>query len=76
MEEVSVSSSSPCKGGTLRASGLTEQPGIIVVAIKRASGKMLFNPNAEEKLEAGDSVIALAEAQQLKEIERRLRGEG
>lgn len=75
MEEVAVSAASPCRGVTLRASGLYEQPGIIVVAIKRASGKMLFNPAAEEKLEAGDSVIALAEAPQLKEIERRLRGE-
>ncbi len=75
MEEVSVASSSPCRGVTLRASGLCEQPGIIVVAIKQASGRMLFNPNAEEKLEAGDSVIALAEAPQLREIERRLRGE-
>ena len=75
MEEVSVSVSSPCRGGTLRASGLTEQPGIIVVAIKRASGEMLFNPPPEERLEAGDSIIALAEAPQLKEIERRLHGE-
>jgi len=76
MEEVSISVSSPCRGGTLRASGLCEQPGIIVVAIKHASGKMRFNPPADERLEAGDSVIALAETAQLKEIERRLRGEG
>jgi voltage-gated potassium channel len=76
MEEVTVPASSPCTGGTLRASGLIGQPGIIVVAIKRVSGKMLFNPGADETLEAGDSVIALAEAPQLKEIERRLRGTG
>lgn len=76
MEEVIVSTSSPWKGVSLQNSGLSAQPGIIVVAIKRASGKMLFNPSAHEVIEAGDSVIALAEAPQLKEIERRLRGGG
>jgi len=46
-----------------------------VVAIKRTSGKMIFNPSPEERIEAGDSLVALAEALQLKEIERRVRGE-
>lgn len=59
---------------TLRDSGLWEQPGVIIVALKRASGVMRFNPGSEEKIEAGDSLIALAEAPQLKEIERRVRG--
>jgi len=73
MEEVTISATSPSAGLTLRASGLSGQPGIIIVAIKRASGKMVFNPAAEEVIEVGDRLIALAEAPQLKEIERRLR---
>lgn len=73
MEEVSITAASLSKGRTLREAGLSEQPGIIIVAIKRASGRMLFNPQPEERLAVGDSVIALAEAPQLKEIERRLR---
>ena len=75
MEEIAVPAVSPCKGMSLHATGLCEQPGVIVVAIKRASGKMLFNPAPTEKIEVGDSLIALAEAPQLKEIERRVRGE-
>jgi voltage-gated potassium channel len=74
LEEIGVPASSPCKGMTLQDSHLWAQPGIIIVAIKRASGKMLFNPGSEETIEAGDSVVALAEAPQLKEIERRVRG--
>jgi voltage-gated potassium channel len=74
LEEIPVPVSSPCNGVALRDSGLWEQPGVMVVAIKRASGKMLFNPAPGEKIEAGDSLIALAEAPQLKEIERRVRG--
>jgi Trk K+ transport system NAD-binding subunit len=66
---------SPCQGKTLRDAELCEQPGIIVVAIRRASGKTVFNPAPGERIEAGDSVVALAEAAQLKEIERRVKGE-
>ncbi len=74
LEEVSIPAHSPCHGATLQDSQLWGQPGVIVVAIKRASGKMLFNPAPEERIEAGDSLIALAEAPQLKEIERRVQG--
>ena len=74
LEEIAVPVSSRYNGATLSDSGLCGQPGVIVVAIKRASGKMFFNPAPGEKIEAGDSLIALAETPQLKEIERRVRG--
>jgi len=74
LEEIGVPAHSPCNGVALRDSGLWEQPGVMVVAIKRASGKMLFNPAPGERIEAGDSLIALAEAPQLREIEKRVRG--
>jgi voltage-gated potassium channel len=75
LEEISIPSSSPCLGKTLKAARLDEQPGIIIVAIQRASGKMVFNPPPEERLEPGDRLIALAEAPQLKKIEQQVRGE-
>ena len=76
LEEISIPVASASQGKTLRDAELYEQPGIIVVAIRRASGKTLFNPAPGERIEAGDSVIVLAEASQLKEIERRVKGEG
>src|SRR5712692_4542811 len=75
LEEIGVPAHSPCNGMSLRDSGLWEQPGVIVVAIKRASGKMLFHPAPGERIESGDSLIALAEAPQLKKIEQQVRGE-
>ncbi len=75
LEEIPLPAFSPYQGKTLKEAGLHEQPGIIIVAVKRASGKMVFNPSAAERLEAGDHLITLAEAPQLKEIERRVRGE-
>ena len=72
LEEIVVPPQSPCEGVTLRDSGLREQLGVIVVAIKRASGEMLFNPSADERIEAGDRLVALGEGLRLKELERRV----
>ncbi len=74
MEEIGIPATSPCKGLPLRDTGVYGQPGVIIVALKRAAGKMLFNPSPSEKIEVGDSLIALAETPQLKEIERRVQG--
>jgi voltage-gated potassium channel len=75
LEEVVIPTYSPYNGSTLQDARLCDQPGVIVVAIKRTSGKMLFNPAPGERIEEGDRLIALAEAPQLREIERRVRGE-
>jgi len=37
--------------------------------------KMLFHPAPRARIESGDSLIALAEAPQLKKIEQQVRGE-
>jgi len=72
LEEVVVPARSPCEGVSLRDSGLREQLGVIVVAIKRTSGGMIFNPSADERIEAGDRLIALGEPMRLKELERKV----
>ena len=48
---------------------MRERFGVIVVAIKRASGRMIFNPSPEEPLNAGDRLVVLAEATRLKDVE-------
>ena len=70
IEEIHVLPWSSCNGATIAASGLSERPGTIVVAIKRASGEMVFNPSNDEVIHAGDSLVALAEAERLREIEK------
>jgi voltage-gated potassium channel len=72
LEEIVVPTGSPCDGVTLRDSGLRQEPGVIVVAIKRALGGMIFNPSADEKIEAGDSLVALGEVARLRGLERRV----
>lgn len=73
LEEINVPPHSPCLGTTLKDSGLYGHPETILVAIRRSSGKMVFNPPSEEKVEAGDSLVVLAEGQQLKRIEERIK---
>lgn len=72
LEEIVVPSHSPFEGVTLRDSGLYREPGVIVVAVKRASGGMIFNPSADEKIEAGDRLVALGEVARLRGLERRV----
>jgi len=70
IEEIPVHPRSRCSGATIGASSLCEKPGTILVAIKRASGEMVFAPTNDELINAGDSLVALAEAERLKEIEK------
>jgi voltage-gated potassium channel len=72
LEEIVVPLGSPCEGVTLRDSGLNQEPGVIVVAIKRASGSMIFNPSTDERIEAGDHLVALGEVVRLRGLERRV----
>jgi voltage-gated potassium channel len=57
-------------GLALRDSGIRQKLNIIVVAIKRASGEMLFNPSPGTQIFAGDTLIALGMRQSLDELEK------
>jgi voltage-gated potassium channel len=72
LEEVGIAPRSPCDGVTLRQAGLCEPLDVIVVAIKQASGKMIFNPAPDETIEAGDRLVVLGEPPRLRELERRV----
>lgn len=76
LEEIGVAPQSACDGVSLGEAGLCEQFGVIVVAIKRASGKMVFNPVPQETLEAGDRLVVLGEAPRLRQVEQLVGGGG
>jgi voltage-gated potassium channel len=73
IEEVLVSSGSFCDGARIGESGIRETLGLIVIAIKKAGGEMLFNPTADSQMAAGDRLVLLGQVTSLREIERRLR---
>jgi len=59
MEELKVSKGSRLSGMKLMESGIRQQMDIIIVAIRKKTGEMEFNPSSETLIEAGDTLIAL-----------------
>jgi voltage-gated potassium channel len=69
MEEVAVGQASSLLGVPLKDSGIRQKLDLILVAIKRADGEMLFNPSYETQILAGDTLIALGLRKNLDALE-------
>ena len=69
MEEIPVSPSSALSNVILKDSGIRQQFNLIIIAIKKSDGSMLFNPSFETVIKAGDTVIAVGEEANLKKLE-------
>jgi voltage-gated potassium channel len=70
LEEITVEDDARFKGKTLRESGIRREFGLIVVAIKKGSGSMIFNPSSETLIEKGDVLIVLGEKKHLGMLEQ------
>ncbi len=70
MEEIAVGGTSPLQGLPLKDSGIRRKLDLIVVAIKRADGTMLFNPTMESPILAGDTLIVLGLRKNLEALEK------
>jgi len=69
MEEVAVGTTSSMIGLPLKESGIRQKYGLIVVAIKRADGEMLFNPSPSAPVLAGDTLILIGMRKHLEALE-------
>jgi voltage-gated potassium channel len=69
IEETLIQPGSQLAGVTLHASRLRQDLGVIVVAIKKASGHLVANPRGDAVMEAGDTLIALGARQNLDRVE-------
>lgn len=74
IEETVIQAASGLAGRTVRDSGLRRELGLIVVAVKKPDGRMLFNPDSGQVIQAGDVLITLGHRQQLDRLERLGRG--
>jgi voltage-gated potassium channel len=66
MEEVPVCDGSSVIGKSLEESEIRHRYGLIIVAVKKDSGKMIFNPLASYIIEKGDKLIAMGEDENVK----------
>jgi voltage-gated potassium channel len=69
IEETQLSAGSRLVGVTIKESRLREELDVIVVAIKKPAGKMIYSPTSDTRLEAGDILIALGPRQSLDRLE-------
>ena len=65
IEETEVAAGSAIAEAQVRDSRLRQELGVIVVAIKKPDGRMLFNPAPEERIEPRDILIALGRRDQM-----------
>jgi voltage-gated potassium channel len=68
MEEISVKASSRLIGIPLQDSGIRRDLNLIIIAVKKDSGDMLFNPSSRATIEAGDIVIVVGERNNLEKL--------
>jgi voltage-gated potassium channel len=70
LEELAVSEASVLAHARLKDSGIRQDYNLIIIAINRPDGTMLFNPSYEAVLMPGDTVIAVGEVQNLDKLEK------
>jgi voltage-gated potassium channel len=68
MEEAKLSTKSNLIGKSLIDSYLRRDYGVIIVAIKKMSGEMIFNPMPSETLEAGDVIVVIGKKEDLRRM--------
>ncbi len=74
LEQLRVTEKSRLNGVTLLDSGIRQEMNVIIVAIRKADGTMLFNPSSSAKIEAGDTLIALGHGNDLERLAKILDG--
>jgi voltage-gated potassium channel len=70
MEEIPVTEKSSLAGLMLKDSGIRQRFNLIIIAIKKPDGKMLFNPSFEAVITPGDTMITVGEDDNLQELEK------
>ncbi len=70
MEEIPVNENSRLTDVPLKDSGIRQDFNLIIIAIKKPDGTMLFNPSFEAAFKPDDTVIAVGEEENLQKLEK------
>jgi voltage-gated potassium channel len=72
IEQVRVPATTGAASKTLHQMQIRRDLGVIILAIRKSDGRMLFNPPAEAEVESGDYLIAMGETANLQKLEQML----
>ena len=67
-EQLHISKASPLCNRTLEEARVRQTYGLIVLALRKAAGEMLFNPEGNTRVENGDVLIAMGQRSQLQRL--------
>jgi voltage-gated potassium channel len=65
IEETSVSENAPLANIMLKDSGIRQDFDLIIIAIRKKDGEMIFNPSFDTRMECGDTVIVMGQHENL-----------
>ncbi len=68
MEEIPITPGSSLNDVILKDSGIRQNFNLIIIAIKKPDGSMMFNPSFEARIMSGDTVIAVGESKNLQNL--------
>lgn len=69
-EQIEVSEGSKLSGRTLSSTQIRPELDIVIAAVRRSGGEMIFNPSGEIEIKAGDLLVAIGRAESLAELAR------
>jgi len=72
IEQLRVGARSELASKSLEELRIRKELGVIVLAIRKSDGRMLFNPPADAAIESGDFLIVMGESSHLQRLETML----
>lgn len=72
IEEMLLKSTSPLAKQTIREANIRQNTGVVILGVKKADGRFIFNPSADLLLEGGDILLAVGNPSQLATLEKQI----
>ncbi len=76
IEEVVVEAESALAGKTIKDADIRAKNWVVIVALKKENGKILFNPRAHTLIDVGDKVAVIGEPEHFTQFEQMAKGKG
>ena len=70
MEELHIPAGSELVGKTIRDAAMRQKHEVMIVSVRRADGKMTFNPGADLQFQAGDTLVVIGETAHVREFRK------